>query len=79
MMMPSFEVVEGSKSEELGELQRYRENLMRLGVAGLTIYLNGGSETRRASREYWAEYARSRNIGFSSRGGCVVVIGGKPE
>ena len=75
-MLGGFEIVPGSKNDDRESETERRELLMRIGVAGLTIYLNGGSDTRRASREYWAEYARERNIGFRSMGGCMCVIGG---
>jgi hypothetical protein len=74
----SFEIVVGSDKEAFESEQAARESLMRLGVAGRTIYLNGGSDTRRSVREFWAEYARARNIQFRNYGNCVLVVGGRP-
>ena len=70
-----FDVSAGSAKAYAAE-RALREYLMCTGQAGLTIYLNGGSETRQAVLEFWEEYARNRNIGFRSYGGCMCVIGG---
>lgn len=75
----SYDVVPGSESEAYQAMKAREEFLMCIGAAGRTIYLNGGSETRRAVREFWAEYARDRNIGFRTYGGCIVVVGGPAE
>lgn len=75
----SFPVVEGSNRAAFDREMVRQELLMRLGVAGRTIYLNGGSETRRDIREFWRGYAKSRNIGFQTWGGCVVIVGGDPK
>lgn len=72
----SFDVSAGGDRDVFDKELARREHLMRIGLAGLTIYLNGGSDTRRAVREYWQEYARERNIGYWSGGGCIVVVGG---
>lgn len=75
----SFDVVEGANGDAYNREKARRETLMRWGTAGLTVYLNGGSDTRRAVRDYWQEYARQRNIGFWTAGGCICVIGGPPS
>ena len=71
-----FDVVPGSEKDAFDAEKRRREVLMQLGIAGLTVFLHGGSDTRRAVREYWQEYARARNIGFECRGNCMCIIGG---
>lgn len=72
-----FEIVPGSENEAFEKAKAREECLMQIGVAGRTIYLNGGSQTRRGIIEYWQDYARSRNIKFQNIGNCILVIGGR--
>ena len=73
----TFETVPGSEKEAFEARKAREEYLMQIGVAGRTIYLNGGSQTRRDIIEYWQDYARSRNIGFQNFGNCMLVVGGR--
>ena len=48
--------------------------MLRLGLAEKIIPLNGGSDTRKASREYWKEF--SEDFGIEYRGfGSMVILG----
>jgi hypothetical protein len=53
-----------------------RTMLLRTGRGVKTIYLNGGSETRRAQVDYWREFACECGIGFRKIGGCILLVGG---
>lgn len=70
------QVFAGADKESVDRHLSTMERLMQMGVAGLWIPLNGGSESRAAEISYWKEYARDRNIGFQTNGGCVVIVGG---
>lgn len=66
----------GSDAEELEQRLLYEAVLIYLGLATRTIFLNGGSETRAATRNYWREYAKQLNLPFKAYGGWAVEIGG---
>lgn len=53
-----------------------QDTLIALGRATRTIYLNGGSDTRRDLREHYAEVAERMGVGFTRLGGWGVRIGG---
>jgi hypothetical protein len=54
----------------------YEEAMLQFGLARRTIYLNGGSQTRRDVVEDWREYARARNMRFELKANCIIVLGG---
>lgn len=70
-----FETVRGEIDQE--GRQEIELHFLRSGRAQKTIFLNGGSDTRAGMRDYYAEFARQHNIRFESKGGCVIVLGGR--
>lgn len=58
------------------QLRQLEHRLLRTGRARRTIFLNGGSESRRDEREYWQEWAATWGLRFEAIGGYMVVIGG---
>lgn len=71
-----FPTSEGSNLDEMQAAYNYQLDCLHEGTAGLWIPLNGGSDTRRSTREYWREYALRHNVGFESSG-CHILIGGR--
>ena len=72
----SIWVVEGSEKEKAEQAAAAESMLLMLGLAQKTIFLNGGSQTRRDAREYWRETARLLNV-ECRESGCMVIIGGR--
>lgn len=71
-----MEVTTGKKERYLaGELFSLKIDAICEGRGTYTVYLNGGSDTRRATREYWQQFAASLGVPCRVMGGCVVVIG----
>lgn len=70
-----FEVYEG-KDKELAEKSKFLESLaLSLGLATKEIYLSGGSDTRRSTRDFWKQWAYIHNIPFKCEGNCKIVLG----
>lgn len=68
-----FEIFEGSNKNPVTTL-----NQLLLFGGELTIYLNGGSDTRKSAREYWKEVADFHSLGFK-KDGCSVTLTRKPD
>lgn len=69
-----FETAPGSDGDALVERSFARLLLLKTGRMSLTIALNGGSDTRRASREHWMQFARSLGVPYWGCG-CRVIVG----
>lgn len=62
------------KAKEAYDAQQMHELYsMRLGFGTRRIYLNGGSDTRRAAAEYWQEWAEAAGVPFARCGWCVIL------
>ena len=70
-----FDVVSGSDGAAYVRRKAYETTLLTYGCATFWIPLNGGSDTRRASRDFWEEFARARRIPLRTSG-CTIVVGG---
>lgn len=53
--------------------QLYESVAMRAGAGTRRIYLNGGSDSRRATAEYWQEWAGKMGVPFARCGWCVIL------
>ncbi len=70
-----FEMYSGVKEEkDIIKFHSDEIELLRHGGYQKFIPLNGGSDTRKAAREYWKEWAMLLNIKYSSFG-CMVILG----
>ncbi len=75
-MTTPIPVSSGEKQAALQfQRQAYEWIMLMLGTATKTIYLNGGSESRRETTEYWREIAKEYNIRFRAYGWCVILGG----
>lgn len=71
-----FEVAAGDKEERRIERDVFRElELLAIGAYRKTIFLNGGSDTRKAAAEYWLGYAAKLGVPARRVSGCLVEIG----
>lgn len=71
-----FEVASGKEAIKAAERRQAYELLaLRSGSVVKTIPLNGGSDTRRATADYWREYAAALGIRCEVLGGCIVRLG----
>jgi hypothetical protein len=66
-------VVEGKFAKHLSAQKNLEYLGLVLGLTTKTIYLNGGSDTRKGSREFWEQFAKNHNIEFSSCGWKVIL------
>lgn len=70
----SLEVGTGGEDfERLRLLHEIETRMLLRGRATRTIYLNGGSDTRRCVRGYWHEWAESLGLKCESHGWGVVI------
>jgi hypothetical protein len=74
-----FDIVPGSESKALEKKKFYEIACLASGYGRKTIFMNGGSEARRAVRDHWISYAERLGIGYRVYGNCMIIIGGRPR